>query len=180
MVEPAGNAGNNLDNTADPYAKPMMERADSGAIVVAAGEPPSENGVNCMGSGRPAERSRLIGATWSGTYGSMVDLQGYGDCVASLGTPGWKTLTPYETDPNKMYLNNFSGASAASPIVTGAAAVLQGIAKQSGTLLTPRQMRDLLASTGTPQPAADAARTPIGPLPNLKAAIAKLKSGTPG
>jgi len=47
---------------------------------------------------------------------------------------------------------------------------LSGIAKQRGITLTPRQMRDLLRTTGTAQTGGGN----IGPLPNLRAAIAQL------
>ncbi|MET0133391.1 MAG: hypothetical protein ABW215_07330, partial [Kibdelosporangium sp.] len=41
VVEPAANGGNSLDDPADGWAKTIMERPDSGAIMVGAGEPSS-------------------------------------------------------------------------------------------------------------------------------------------
>ncbi|REE98345.1 ricin-type beta-trefoil lectin domain protein [Thermomonospora umbrina] len=172
VIEPAGNEGNSLDSTTDPFEPftTWKPKPDTGAIVVGWGEPPG--GTAC----KPGHTPPALTASVKATHGSRVDLQGYGECAATIGTPAYKNLTPNETDPSKQYRDNFNGASAASPIVAGAAAVLQGIAKQSGKYLDPRQMRDLLVSTGTPQPAGDPRH--IGPLPNLKAAIAKLNGPT--
>lgn len=179
VIEPAGNTGNDLDSTTDAHAALIMSRADSGAIVVGAGEPPSTNGVNCNGSSRPAARTAQVFSTGGAVHGSRVDLQGYGTCAASIGTPGYQDLTPNETDPNKMYRDDFSGASAASPIVAGAVASLQGIARQStGSYLTPTAVRQLLVSTGSPQPASDPNH--IGPLPDLKSAVTALLGGPTG
>ena len=78
--------------------------------------------------------------------------------------------TGAETDRRQWYTRTFSGTSSASPIVAGAVASIQGIRKAYGlSILNPRQMRDLLRTTGTPQ-AMDVRQ--IGPMPNLRAAIA--------
>ena len=47
------------------------------------------------------------------------------------------------------YRREFHGTSAANPIVAGAAASLSGYAKAKGITLTPRQVRTILAETGT-------------------------------
>ncbi|MFC0038054.1 S8 family serine peptidase [Actinomadura rayongensis] len=168
VIEPAGNGNHNLDDPNDPDAVTIMGRPDSGAVMVGGGEPPSLGGVNCEGSGRPAARTAMPYTT----YGSRVDVQGYGACVASLGTPGFQDLSASETDPNKMYRSTFNGTSSASPIVAGAVAALQGVAKQRGAVLTPAQVRQILKQTGTAQPTGDTRH--IGPLPNLQAAINSL------
>ncbi|MFC0039620.1 ricin-type beta-trefoil lectin domain protein [Actinomadura rayongensis] len=179
VIEPTGNTGNDLDSSTDPHAVALMSRGDSGGIVVGAGEPPSTGGVNCNGSSRPAARTAEVFSGWGAVHGSRVNVQGYGTCVATIGTPGYQDLTPDETNPNALYRDDFNGASAASPIVAGAVASLQGIAKQAtGSYLTPSSVRQLLIATGTPQPASDPNR--IGPLPDLKAAVSSLLGGPTG
>ncbi|SDD10856.1 RCC1 domain-containing protein [Actinokineospora iranica] len=170
VVEAAGNGGNSLDDPADPRAALIMGRPDSGAIVVGAGEPPNIPGTAECVPGRPAERT----STAFSTHGQRVNLQAYGKCIATLGggPEMLRDLTPTATDPNKMYWSNMNGTSGASPIVVGAVGAVQSIAQQSGPALTPAQVRQLLVSTGTPQPAADPRH--IGPLPNLQAAIAAM------
>ncbi|MEV8638114.1 S8 family serine peptidase, partial [Streptosporangium sp. NPDC051023] len=135
VIEAAGNGGNSLDDPADPYATTIMGRPDSGAIMIGAGAPPSPGGTNCTGSTPPAARTALSFST----YGSRVDVQAYGACAATLGTPGGQDLTPSETNPNKAYTGSFSGTSSASAIVAGAVTALQGVAKQAGGVLTPAQ-----------------------------------------
>ena len=120
VVEAAGNGGVNLDQTA---CGTTFDRTvqDSGAIIVGAGGPP--------GSG--ADRERL----GFSSYGSRVDLQGWG---AGVVTTGYGTAAPNgyrdpddTTDPNSWYRFTFGGTSSASPIVAGAAANLQGLGLRS-------------------------------------------------
>lgn len=68
---------------------------------------------------------------------------------------------------NTAYSNSFGGTSSASPIVTGAAAILSSVAQQQGVAMTPAQVRGRLVATGTAQAGSDL----IGPLPNLRAAL---------
>ncbi|MER7213318.1 S8 family serine peptidase [Streptosporangium sp. NPDC000239] len=162
VVEPAGNSGVDLDDSTDPYVAVIMGRPDSGAIMVGAGTPPSPS---CVGTPPSADRTALP----LSSYGVRVDVQAYGECVASTTAPGWQDLTPLETDPNKTYAGGFGGTSGAGAIVAGTVASLQGVAKANGGVLTPAQVRDTLKLTGTAQPAGDPHR--IGPQPNLRAAI---------
>ncbi|POM25845.1 Regulator of chromosome condensation (RCC1) repeat protein [Actinomadura rubteroloni] len=171
VVEAAGNGSNNLDDPSDPDAVTVMSRPDSGAIMVGAGAPPSPGGSNCTGSSPLPERTAL----GFSTYGSRLDVQDYGACVATLGVPGNQGLTPSETDPNKMYTGTFNGTSSASAITAGAVAALQGVAKKTGSALLPAQIRQLLKQTGTAQPAGDPHH--IGPQPNLRAAVNYLRGG---
>ncbi|MFC6883614.1 S8 family serine peptidase [Actinomadura yumaensis] len=179
VVEPAGNGGNSLDDTTDLYAAQVMVRPDSGAIMVGAGEPPTVNGGNCLGANRPAARTALSKSYhwWGSTYGGRVDVQGYGECVATVGTPSARSLTPTETDPNKQF-TYYNGTSSATPIVAGVIADLQGVAGKAGGVLAPAQVRRVLRATGSPQPPGDTHH--IGPLPNLKAAVANLRGGIAG
>ncbi|REF00828.1 hypothetical protein DFJ69_6410 [Thermomonospora umbrina] len=76
---------------------------------------PSVNGTDCLGSNRPAPRTAISKPTtwWGSTYGSRVDVQAYGGCVATIGYPGRRDLTPTEADPDKMYTGNHGGTSSA-------------------------------------------------------------------
>jgi outer membrane protein assembly factor BamB len=150
VVEAAGNGGCNLDNPA--YGN-WFNRAyfDSGAIIVGAGAAP--------GCTAPP-RSRLSFSS----YGSRVDVQGWGECVV---TSGYGYLQGGAK--NVWYTDTFAGTSSASPIVAGAAAVVQGVRLARGfPKLAPLAMRNWLTANGTPQNMAVPGN--IGPLPNLATA----------
>jgi hypothetical protein len=151
VVEAAGNGSMNL-NSAIYGGRFNRAVRDSGAIIVGAG---TGNG------GRAPE-------CWT-NHGSRVDVQGWGDSVATLG---YGTLAQVNgADTNQWYSNSFSGTSSASPIVVSAVADLQGARIAHGLgVATTSAMRSLLVSTGTPQTGAN----PIGPLPNLRAALDSL------
>ncbi|MBW2256173.1 MAG: DUF11 domain-containing protein [Deltaproteobacteria bacterium] len=166
VVEAAGNGSEDLDHA--DYAGIFDWTRDSGAIIVGAGFHP--------GATDPA-RSKIDFST----YGSRVDVQGWGRGITTTGYgdrfPGgcdsWDNCPAASHD--RLYRTSFGGTSGASPIVTAAVTSIQAIAMERGDApLTPAAMRDLLVSTGTPQqdstafPAAD---FPIGPLPNLAAAL---------
>ncbi|MEJ7600252.1 MAG: S8 family peptidase [Kofleriaceae bacterium] len=159
VVEAAGNGDEDLDHRA--YGKKFdRTRRDSGAIMVGAGGPP-----------RPGftDRARLDFSN----YGARVDVQGWGRRVATLdygdlqacdGEDAWYA--------DRHYTGEFSGTSSASPIVAGAAVLLQGIARARGRVLTPVALRELLRRTGTPQ-TGDTSQQ-IGPRPDLARAIPAL------
>lgn len=148
IIAAAGNDQEDLDGSA--WAE-YRSRGDSGAIIVGAGD---------------TSRSRQ----WFSTYGSRVDLQGWGSGVA---TTGYGTLATYGGDPNQQYTSAFNGTSSATPIVASAAALLQSVAiNKLGTRLTPAEMRSLLVASGRPQ-SGDSCK-PIGPLPDLTAAVPQL------
>jgi subtilisin family serine protease len=134
---------------------------DSGAIIVGAGAAPVAFG------GSTTERSRL---TFS-TYGSTVDLQGWGEWVR---TTGYGSL--YGNEGNNVYYGYFGGTSSASPVVAGACVLLQSVYKlRTGNLLTPAQVKQILVATGTPQQSGlNPVTEKIGPLPNVKAALNQL------
>lgn len=161
VIEAAGNGGEDLEHRIYRGVFDRNQR-DSGAILVGAGAP-----------ARPgyADRSRL----WFSNYGSRVDVQGWGYKVATFDYGDLQDCSAHD----RKYTDEFAGTSSASPIVAGAALVLQGIYKAAhhGDLLSPRAMRDLLRRTGTPQtdgPEGPAAEQPIGPRPDLARAIEQL------
>jgi serine protease len=154
VVEAAGNGNEDLGDTGD-YGNPFPDgRADSGAIIVGAGGTP-----DCT---NPA-RGRLSFST----FGPRVNLQGWGECVVTTGYGG------LQGGPmNEWYTSTFNGTSSASPIVTGAAAVLSSVAQQQGVAYSPGQIRSRLVATGTAQVTASPALAGnIGPLPNLREAL---------
>ncbi len=157
VVAAAGNGNQDLD---DPVFNGLFDRSvrDSGAIIVGAGASP--------GATQP-DRSRLSFST----YGSRIDVQGWGHNVM---TTGYGSLFSGGGDPNQYYTATFNGTSSASPVVAGAAAALQGIQKaRGGPPLDPLVVRQILTDTGTPQQEGPFPG-PIGPRPNLAAAIASL------
>lgn len=147
VIAAAGNGKQNLD---DACFGDYHARGDNGSIIV--------------GAGKSADRSP---ASFS-SYGTRVDLQAWGDW--SVYSTGYGNL--YNGGSNSTYTSNFSGTSAAVPIVASAAALVQSWAKKAlGRPLEPREIRSLLVETGTPQ-AQDSRH--IGPLPNVKAALESL------
>ncbi len=163
VIEAAGNGSVNLDQ---PSCGDFFNRTvqDSGAIIVGAGNPPD--------SGADRQRSGFS------SYGSRIDLQGWGFGVATTGRGDLYKNSDNSNNPDFWYTQRFSGTSSASPIVAGAAADLQGIAvSRSGAPLTPLQVRTLLVKTGSPQLGNTFEN--IGPRPNLKEAIAQLMETFP-
>ncbi|MEM7379807.1 MAG: S8 family peptidase [Bacteroidota bacterium] len=182
VVEAAGNGSQNLDDAIyntrpsgfptswrNPFRRPAGH--DSGCILVGAGAPPP--GTN--GGNWGADRSRL----GFSNYGASLDAQGWGRGVTTCGYGDIRGTNP--NNQNEWYTNFFSGTSSASPIVTSTVACLQGIQKAAGrALLTPRRMRQLLRSTGSPQqPGANPVTQRIGNRPNLRALVRAVASRRP-
>ena len=164
VVMAAGNGGQNLDDpmfsTGNGGHWPFLPENDSGAIIVGAGAAASGFGNSTT------PRSRLSFST----FGSRVNLQGWGQSVWTTGYGG-----AYSAEGSSLFFTStFSGTSSASPIVAGASALVQAVHKQrfSGEVLTSREMRALLMSTGAPQQnGANPASENIGPLPDVEAAL---------
>ncbi|MEV0678562.1 S8 family serine peptidase [Actinosynnema sp. NPDC050436] len=148
VVEAGGNGNQNLN---DPCfgARFPADKPDSGAIIVGAGAAPG-----CTGT----PRSKL----GFSNYGTRVDLQGWGECVA---TTGYGDL--HGTGANDKYTAYFSGTSSASPVVASALASLLSVAEANGETLSPAEAREILIATGTAQ----SGTQHIGPLPNLYTAV---------
>jgi serine protease len=160
VIEAAGNGGENLDHNAYK-GKLTREGRDSGAIMVGAGGPPREGFE---------DRARLDFSN----YGSRVDVQGWGRKVATLEYGDLQSCTGAERNyTDRHYTNEFAGTSSASPIVAGAAILLESYAKQQGRLLSPQEVRDILSHTGTPQ--TGNTQQHIGPRPDLSRALLRVK-----
>ncbi|MDH6355411.1 hypothetical protein M2132_001753 [Dysgonomonas sp. PH5-45] len=151
VIAAAGNGGMNLD---DPLFEEYNARGNSGAIIV--------------GAGHPSTRHNKL---YFSTYGSRVDVQGWGMDVLSIGYGDY--MMPGD-DINQKY-TMFSGTSSATPIVGGCAAILQSYYHSlTGNYMTSPQMRELLIETGLPQRQEDVDGH-IGPFPNLEQAIIQME-----
>jgi serine protease len=149
VVEAAGNGGEDLDG-ADFQGRFDRSRFDSDAIIVGA-----------------ATQSHARVA--SSSYGSRVDLQGWGCCVS---TSGYGDLFDGGSR-NSRYTSTFAGTSSASALVASAAVAVQGFQKHAhGTVLAPDDLVSLLRATGTPQ--SGGTSQAVGPFPNLRAALIQL------
>ena len=171
VVEAAGNGNENFDLAI--FNGTGLQK-DSGAIVAGAGIPPTNFFDNFgFGAGTAytkigVPRSRI----WFSNYGKIVNVHGWGWHVTTCGYGDAQG----GASENRWYTHRFSGTSSASPIITGAVACLQGIAKAKlGAPLSPAKVRDILMKTGTRQVAGPGVPLSqrIGPLPNL-ARAAKL------
>jgi hypothetical protein len=150
VIETAGNGAQNLDDTSRFGTRFNRNIEDSAAIYVGAGSPTAHT------------------ARTDTNYGSRLDAQGWGDFIVTLG---YGDLFFPEGDVRQSYTSAFGGTSGASPIVTGAASILQAIRRARGLPdLTSQQMRSALVVGATPQ----GAGVTIGPLPNLRNAIAAI------
>ena len=150
VIEAAGNGGENLDRRIY-RGKFDRTKRDSGAIMVGAGGPPREGFT---------DRARLDFSN----YGARVDVQGWGRRVATLD---YGDLQRCDDDTRERhYTGEFSGTSSASPIVAGAAILLESA---QGRGLTPAEVRDVLAGNGSPQ--TGNTREHIGPRPDLARAL---------
>ena len=135
---------------------------DSGAILVGAGGPPRAG---------YRDREKLDFSN----YGSRVDVQGWGRKVATLDYGDLQKCTGDDRHyTDRHYTGEFSGTSSASPIVAGAAILVEGLAHDRGTTLSPRAVRTLLHDTGSPQ--MGSTKQQIGPRPDLARAIIALSA----
>jgi serine protease len=162
VVEAAGNGDFDLDDWTDSMGQRLLNRndpafADSGAIMVG-------SSVSTV----PHDRFVGCGLGCGSNYGSRIDCYGWGQ---NITTAGYGDLDP-GTGDDSTYTSTFGGTSGASPMVTGAALILQGIYEAiHGTRLSPAQMRDLLANPATGTPQGENVAGHINVMPNLRAII---------
>ena len=156
VVEPGGNGGQDLD---DPRWEGVFDRdqGDSGAVLVGGGASPT---------------SSLDTRSWTSSgssYGSRLDVQGWYDSVvtATNGEYGQANLWYPDEDPTRAYTDSFSGTSAAAPMVAAVALIAQDVrTERTGAPWSPADLREVLVSTGLPQPVEQTEH--IGPQPNLR------------
>lgn len=153
VVEAAGNGGNDLDTVSIPglgliFNRTSADFRDSGAIMVGA-------------ASSAAPHTRLAFSN----HGSRIDCYAWGENVDTLSTNAAGTA-------NNLYTGFFNGTSSASPIITGAAIVVQGLMEGNhGYRYSPYQLRSILSDpangTASNNPAVDR----IGVMPNLRTII---------
>ncbi len=154
VVEAGGNGTNDLDTVLNGAGRQVLNPAsadfrDSGAIIVGA-------------ASSAAPHTRL----GFSSFGARVDCYAWGE---NVDTPTSTTISPFSTTA---YRGTFNGTSSASPIVTGAALVVQGIVEAAGGgRLSPAQMRQVLSDPATGTASNTPATDRIGVMPNLRAII---------
>jgi hypothetical protein len=156
VVAAAGNGDVDLDQE-DCDGRFDRSVRDSGAIIVGAGSSTTRNRLNFS------------------SFGSRIDLQGWGHNVMTTGYGLHYTNHDQPDNEDFWYTRTFAGTSSASPIVSGAALNLQGTHfAANGELLTPAEIRTILIETGTAGGTGWGAGNPVPPLPNLRFAIAEI------
>jgi N-acetylmuramoyl-L-alanine amidase len=141
----AGNGNLNLDTVTDTAGKFVLRRGhadfkDSGAIVVGA-----------------ATETRPHDKVPASNYGSRVDCFAQGQNVTTTSTNATK------------YVDDFRNTSAATPIVAGAATLLQGMVKaRIGSVLSVPQVKSVLAGAKTSIPSRNPGSDRIGRMPNMQ------------
>lgn len=152
VIEAGGNGGNNLDAFRDVNGRKVLNRSspdfrDSGAIIVGA-----------------ASSAVPHGRLSFSNFGSRIDCYAWGENIQTTGD-GWTG------NLINSYTAGFGGTSGATPIVTGAAIVLQSWARARHQPYVPHDIRailsDLTLNTRSANPASDL----IGVMPNLKSII---------
>ncbi|MGH0412721.1 S8 family peptidase [Bacillus cereus] len=156
IIEAGANGWNDLDQFKDRKGKQVLNRnskdfKDSGAIMVGAGS-----------SSFPHERM------WFSNYGSRIDVYGWGE---NVGT----TTAEQSRSAVNLYTSSFSGTSSASPIIAGAATLVQSIAKENlGQPYRPSELRAILSNQSTGTKSKDPYADKIGVLPDLKSILVNL------
>jgi hypothetical protein len=165
VLMPAGNCNRNLDS--GDFAE-WRGWGDSGAIIVGAGSATPQHErlfwfppwpQFCGGTG-----------TQASSYGQRVGPQGWGEGVV---VSGFGDLIEVDGDIHRRYTATFAGTSSATPMVAGAALLVQqhAIASQL-TPLSSREMRSFLQQTGIPQGGTTTGN--IGAFIDLEAAITRI------
>jgi serine protease len=152
VVAAAGNGNADLDLFANAAGDRILNRGspgfrDSGAIVVG----------GCFSASPHSRRP-------NSNFGSRIDCYGWGQNVT--------TCDSTEAGATNLYTNGFTGTSSASPIIAGAALIVQGIAQANlHYRFGPLQMRAILTNPTTSTPSNNPAVDRIGVLPNLRAIL---------
>src|ERR1700674_285589 len=152
VIEAGGNGNIDLDAFVDMKGRRILNRAssdfrDSGAIMLGA-------------ASAAAPHARLSFSN----FGSRIDCFAWGELIETCGD-GWTG------DERNSYTPGFGGTSGASPIVTGAAIVLQSWVRQHRHCYSAAEIRNLLSHSALNTASASPALDRIGVMPNLKAII---------
>lgn len=160
VVEAGANGSVDLDTFQDINGKHVLNRnspdfKDSGAIMVGAAS-----------STVPHQRLSFS------NFGSRIDCFAWGQDIDTCGD-GWMG-----TDTN-LYTTGFGGTSGASPIIVGAALLLQSWrVSQNNNRFTPSELRDLLSEANRNTQSANPATDRIGVMPNLRELMGGQGSGS--
>jgi hypothetical protein len=153
VVEAGANGGSDLDAYRDSQNRAVLDRGssdfcDSGAIMV--------------GAGSASVPHARLGFS---SHGSRIDCFGWGEAIDTTGD-GWQGTSTTE------YTTGFGGTSGASPMVAGAAVLLQSWRKgRENRVFDPDTMRQLLTDPDVNTPSDDPDNDGIGVMPNLRAII---------
>lgn len=149
VVEAAGNGATDLDTFANSAGNQILQRGsagfrDSGAIMVGA-------------ASSAAAHTRMNFSN----YGNRVDCYAWGQNVDSTSSNS--------TGSTNLYTGTFGGTSSASPIITGAALVVQGVAEANlGYRFSPHQLREILSDAANGTTSNDPTADRIGVMPDLR------------
>lgn len=152
VVEAGGNGANDLDNVTNFAGQHVLNPAsvdfrDSGAIIVGAAS-----------SAAPHTRMGFS------SFGPRIDCFAWGENV--------NTTTSNSSASTTIYTTTFNGTSSASPIITGAALAVQGVASAGGGApLSPGQLRAVLSDPATGTASNNPVVDEIGVMPNLRSII---------
>lgn len=155
VVEAGANGSVDLDAFQDTDGKHILNRGsgdfrDSGAILVGAAS-----------SSVPYQR---LGFS---NYGSRIDCFAWGENIDTTGD-GWTG------NSTNTYTTSFGGTSGATPIVAGAALLVQSSGVAQGRMrLTPGPMRSVLSDPARNTASANPSSDRIGVMPNLRAHISR-------
>lgn len=150
----------------------VVEAAGNGGLDLCTAGLNKWTGAILVGAGDPDTRTWVYGTN----YGERVDVHGWGLKVVSTAS-SWEDATLSKGVGkewrSRSYTQNFDGTSSAAAMVAGIVACLSGIMQANGFgILTPIEMRNLLVQTGR----LFTGNKKIGPMPDLEAAIAKLRA----
>lgn len=152
VVEAGGNGAVDLDAYTNGAGLHILQRGhadfrESGAIIVG----------SCTAA--------TPHARWtSSSYGSRIDCYGWGEQIDTITSDSSGSTTATTT--------TFGGTSGASPMIVGAALVVQGVAEANlGYRFAPYQMRALLSDPANGTASANPVADRIGVMPDLRAII---------
>lgn len=157
VVEAGANGSVDLDAFQDVNGKQILNRnspdfKDSGAIMVGAAS-----------STVPHQRLSFS------NFGTRIDCFAWGQNINTCGD-GWMGTAVNE------YTTSFGGTSGASPIIAGAALLLQSWRiKQNNNRYTPGELRELLSDADLNTPSANPESDRVGVMPDLRAHIGNRK-----
>ncbi len=166
VIEAAGNGNADLDRYLDQRGERVLDRrargfCDSGALMVGAAR-----------ASRPHDR--LWGRVGVGSNcGSRIDCFAHGNSVV---TTGYGDLNSYlgvavdeDVEDTRAYTSRFGGTSSASPIIAGAALLVQAFhLNRADALLSPAEMRSLLSDPAYGTRQGRRVRGHIGVMPDLR------------